>query len=124
MSAQVETAGIQLIDLTGAQARELFPGGAAWPDESVVCIAVEGERLVGHTSALPSQLIEGTVIADDKAGTSLAFRLVKHMEELLKNGGNEAVFAFAPDDDPKVGEYLSRVGYIQLPVTLYLKKLV
>lgn len=123
MSTEVKTPEIQLIDLTGAEARAMFPNGAAWPDDAAVCLAVEGERLVGHTSALPSQLIEGTVISDDKVGTSLAFRLVKHMEELLKSGGNSVVFAFAPDSDPKVGDYLSRVGYVRLPVTLYLKKL-
>lgn len=123
MATEVKALGIELVDLTGAQARAFMPDGPAWPDTSTVCLAVEGERVVGHSSLVTTVLIEGTVVAEDKSGTSLAFRLVRHMEDILKAGGNPAAFAFAPDDDPKVGEYLMRTGYVQLPVTLYLKKL-
>lgn len=124
MSAEVKAPEIELVDLTGAQARAVMPDGPAWPDESVVCLAIEGERVVGHSSILATNLIEGTVIVSDKQSGSLAFRLVRHMEELMKKGGNEAAFAFAPDENPEIGDYLSRVGYVRLPVTLYLKKLV
>lgn len=117
------TPEIQFLDLTGEQAREIMPEGPAWPNGSTVCLAVEGERIVGHSSILATNLIEGTVIVEDKIGSSLAFRLVRHMEELMKAAGNTAAFAFAPDDDPKVGDYLTRTGYVRLPVTLYLKKL-
>lgn len=123
MVAELQTPGIELYDMTGAEARALVPDGPAWPNDSTVCLALEGGKVVGHSSLVTTVLIEGTVVAESKSGTSLAFRLVHHMEELLKSGGNPAAFAFAPDDDPKVGDYLSRTGYIRLPVTLYLKSL-
>lgn len=123
MSTELRTPGIEFYDMTGAEARAILPDGPAWQNNSTVTLAIEGERVVGHSSILATNLVEGTVVSADKIGSTLAFRLLRHMEELMKAGGNEAAFAFAPDDDPKVGEYLSRTGYVRLPVTLYLKKL-
>lgn len=123
MSAQIKPA-IELKVLTGDDARNADPDGVKWPDGAPVVFAYEGDRVVGRSAILPVDVVEGTMVADDKRGTSLAFRLLRRVEGLYLQAGRTHAIAFAHNDQPEVGEYLERVGYEKSPLTVYSKQLV
>jgi len=127
MSAQIQPQ-IEFVEKVGADAREADPDGIKWPDPVVsapiVVFAYEGDRVVGRSAILPVDCVEGTMIVEDKRGTSLAFRLLRRIEELYRANGRTHAIAFAHDDQPEVAEYLERVGYRKSPLTVYSKQLV
>lgn len=127
MSAEIKPS-IELVEKAGAEARALDPDGIQWPNAQmsapIVVFAYEGDRIVGRSAILPVDIIEGTMVAEDKRGTSLAFRLLRRVEELYLQAGRTHAIAFAHDDQPEVGEYLERVGYEKSPLTVYSKQLV
>lgn len=127
MSAQIQPA-IELVEKIGGDARAADPDGIQWPNPvmsaPIVVFAYEGDRVVGRSAILPVDCIEGTMVAEDKKGTSLAFRLLRRIEELYRANGRTHAIAFAHDDQPEVAEYLERVGYVKSPLTVYSKQLV
>lgn len=127
MSAQIKPA-IELVEKAGEDARNIDPEGIQWPSAQmsapIVVFAFEGDRIVGRSAILPVDVIEGTMVVEDKRGTSLAFRLLRRVEELYLQAGRTHAIAFAHNDQPEVGEYLERVGYERSPLTVYSKQLV
>jgi GNAT superfamily N-acetyltransferase len=127
MSAQLEEepkteSGTIFRVLSGVEARPIDPDKIPFPDDSVVLYAFEGERIVGRTSIIHLPHIEGTWVAEDKRGTTLAFRLVKKIEEIIRDDGKGFAFAYAWDQQPEVSDYLQRVGYQRFPVTVFFKQ--
>lgn len=127
MSAQLKPQ-FEFVEKIGADARAVDPEGIKWPDPvvsaPVVIFAYEGDRIVGRSAILPVDCIEGTMVVDDKRGTSLAFRLLRRIEELYRAHGRTHAIAFAHDDQPEVAGYLERIGYEKSPLTVYSKQLV
>ena len=127
MSAQIQPQ-IEFVEKVGADAQAIDPEGIKWPETKpsavVVVFAYEGDRIVGRSAILPVDVIEGTMVAEDKRGTSLAFRLLRRVEELYLQAGRTHAIAFAHDDQPEVAEYLERIGYAKSPLTVYSKQLV
>lgn len=107
--------------LTGVEARSVDPSGLPWPDTSEVICAFEDGKLVGRIGYIFLPHMEATWVAEEKRGGTLAFRLVKAMEKLVAASGSPAVFAYAYDQQPEVGEYLQRIDYQKLPLTIWMK---
>jgi len=98
-------------------------GIATWPADTVGVLAIEdGKAVVGQTAVLNLPIIEGTIVAEEKRGTPLLFRLIKRVEELYLELGKTYSWAMAAT--PEVEAYLERLGYSKVPVTLYTKNLV
>ena len=97
-------------------------GVQQWPVDTIGVLAIEDETsVVGQTAILNLPVIEGTTVADDKKGGTLAYRLIKRVEELYRELGKTHAMALAAS--PEVEGYLERVGYKKLPVVLYTKEL-
>lgn len=110
--------------LNGTEARAADPQGQEWPDNTEAIIAVEDEKVVGFTAWLFLPHIEGTFVVPEKRHTSLGFRLVRNMEQLLAARNISHSFAYAYDRQPEVSDYLERLGYEKIPVSVWIKPLV
>lgn len=98
-------------------------GITEWPADTVGVLAIEDEKVVvGQTSILNLPIIEGTIVVESKRGTSLLYRLIKRVEELYLELGKTYSWAMAAT--PEVEDYLERLGYSKVQVTLYCKNLV
>jgi N-acetylglutamate synthase-like GNAT family acetyltransferase len=98
-------------------------GGTQWPVDTFGVLAIEGgEKVVGQTAILNLPVIEGTIVVDEKKGTTLLYRLIKRVEELYRELGKTHAWAMAAE--PEVEDYLERLGYHKVPVTLYTKELI
>ena len=93
------------------------------PPETLVLGAVEDGRVVGRIMLLQMLHLEGTWVAEDKRGSTLAPRLVKAAEELLVRCGSTHAIAYTPESNPQIGQYLERFGYSRFPVTTWQKSL-
>lgn len=100
------------------------PDGVRFLESAAVFAAfLPTGKLVGRTAIVPLYFIEGTYVDPEYRGTSLAVRLIKAVENHMRELGNESVLAMSRDADPQVGDYLSRFGYEQLPVSVWIKNL-
>lgn len=93
-----------------------------WPLDSIVAYCFDGEKIIGRMGIMSIKLIEGTWVAPDAAPTT-AFRMMKQMEAVLQHLGNTHAMALVYDEQPKVAEYLTRVGFERFPVTVFSKML-
>lgn len=131
MSAELKTSGIEFIEVGGIEARQFDPE-IEWPEDSRVVLAIENGEMVGRSSlsAIPMasilnfSFVEGSWVHESKRGTSLAYRLLKKVENVFRSNGKTHALAMAHDDQPAIGDYLIRFGYARLPVTVYVKQLV
>lgn len=112
---------MEFLLLDGEQASKV--DGVPWPADTVVLYGTEAGRMVARSAMMNLTVIEGSFVAEDKRGTSLAFRMLKEMETIFRAANKSHAMAMAADDQPEVAEYLSRVGFERLPVTMYQKKL-
>ena len=112
---------IEFIQLDGSEAREVDPLGTKWPDGTLVLYAVEQGEIVGRQAYLLLPHLEGSWVREDKRSSTIGYRLVKKMEEAVKESGYPVVFAYALDASPEVGEYLERMEYEKLPLSIYMK---
>jgi len=124
MATELQAPSIEFRVVTdGAEARALDPQGIPWGEGNAIVFAIENDKVVGRSAAIAFPLIESSWVAPEKRGTSLAFRLVRKVEEIQRGLGNEYVFAFAQNEQPEIGGYLLRNGYEEAPLKLYMKKL-
>lgn len=114
---------MEFLFLDGEQASQIDPTGITWPADTVVLCAVEGDQVVARSAILNLPVVEGSWVSPEKRGTSLAFRMLREVETIYRATDKTHSMAMAADDQPEVGEYLERVGYERMPVTMYTKKL-
>jgi|SRR5579872_3094129 len=76
-------------------------------------------RVVARACVISLPHIEGTWVSP---GHQIAgFYVLGAIEEAVKDAGASHAMAFAPNQNPKIAEYLQRLGYEQVPVTLWMK---
>lgn len=92
-----------------------------WPLDTMVLYVFENERVVGRMGVMSIKIIEGTWV--EPGQSTLAFRMMKQMEEFLKSVNNTHASAFVYDEQPQIAEYLKRVGFERFPVTMFIKDL-
>lgn len=109
--------------LNGDEARAIDPEGVAWPSDTVALFATEGAEIMARSAIIQLPVIEGSMVHPDLRGTSLAYRMLREIETILKAMGKTHAIAMAANDQPEVSGYLERVGYEKMPVTMYSKKL-
>lgn len=124
MVTELQVPTIEFRVLTGDEARLVDPEGIAWPASAAVVFAIENNRIVGRSAILGADIVEGTWTSPEKRGTSLAFRLIRRVEELYKAHGRTHAIAFVSTEQPEVAGYLERAGYEKSPLMVYSKVLV
>jgi len=67
--------------------------------------------------------IEGTWVREDLRSGRVGFRLVKLVEQFLSYIGRSYAWAFVSEATPEYAEYMERMGYIRVPVTVWTKNL-
>lgn len=107
----------------GLEARKI-DSSLEWPEEAHVVFAFEDGKVVARSSILPMPLVEATFVAPEKRNSTLAFRLFKEVEKLYLEHGKPVAMAMAMNDQPEVKEYLVRMGFKQMPLTLFTKNLI
>jgi len=95
----------------------------AWPFDSIVGYAYEGDRIIGRMGIMSVKLIEGSWVSPD-APPTIAYRMMKQVLVMLQSLGDTHSLALAYDGQPEVAGYLERVGFERFPVTMYNKVLV
>jgi N-acetylglutamate synthase-like GNAT family acetyltransferase len=131
VAAELKAPAIEFMIVDGAEAKIIDPAHLDWPDDSKVVFVVQDDNVVGRSSmfTLPMiailnlSMIEGTWIAEEKRGTSLAARLIKKVESVFRENGKTHAYAFAYDEHPEVADYLQRFGFQKMPLTIYMKQL-
>jgi GNAT superfamily N-acetyltransferase len=113
---------VEFIRLDGKEAREIDPEGVQWPDGTLVLYAVEQGEIVGRQAYLLFPHLEGAWVREDQRGGTLAYRLVRETEKTVEDGGYPAVFAYVLDSQPDVADYMERMDYKKLPLTLWMKQ--
>ncbi len=113
---------ITFTPVAGENARQFDPFGVEWPAHSIVVFAHEGDKVVARSAIVPVPHIEGTWVDESKRGSTVAPRLIKVVEEALRSQGATCAFAFTPDDQPEIGDYMERFGYKEQPMRIWLKE--
>lgn len=91
------------------------------PRKSIVVLAKDGSEAIGRIMLLAPAHIEGTWVAD-RARKGLVLRqLVGAIELEAAAEGIKELFAYSPNE--QVGDYLERLGYVKMPLTIYAKEL-
>lgn len=114
---------IEIKGLEGSEARVIDPQNVQWPDGSDVLYAVEQNAIVGRIGRIYLPIIEGAWVAEEKRGSSLAVRLMRSMEDLIKTSGTSHSFAHTYDGQPEIENLLARYGYKQMPLKIWYKEL-
>ena len=114
---------IQYELFTGLEARLIDPQEIPWPADSVVAYAIEDNEIIGRVGLLQFPHIEGTWIRDDKRNGFILMRLMNKVEEVLENENRASVFSFAESNNTEVQDYLKRLGYVEMPLKIFAKKL-
>lgn len=104
----------------------LMPVGqqVQWPIETAVVYAIEGDSPVGRMALMSLKVLEGSWVSDEKRGSTIAYRMMKMMEEFAARIGDTHLLALVYDEQPAVAEYLRRVNFERFPVTMMSKELV
>ncbi len=132
MAAELKTPLIEFIEVGGLEARKLDPLQMEWPEDSFVIFVAQDGDIVGRSSlsALPAAsilnypVIEGTWVREDKRGSTLAYRLLKKVEDVFIREGKTHAVAFIQDQQPEIGAYMARLGYEHKEVSMWVKQLV
>lgn len=112
--------------MMGDEATKVDPEGSAWPWDTFVLFARDGTgKIVGRITTMNLPVVEGTWTAEEYRGSTLAYRLLKQMEETMSKPpiSKPSSLAMAADATPEIADYLRRVGYEQVPVKLFVKGL-
>jgi len=111
----------------------LLPGSlnhlAQFPDDPIIfpqeflILAAFNEvgELLGRTMWVNLPHIEGTQVREDMEGTRVAYNLVSLIEEQIKSSGRDYTWAFVQDGDLDVENYMSRLGYLKVPIQVWVK---
>lgn len=95
----------------------------AWPADSIILYAYKDNKIIGRVGLMSIKFIEGTWAADEMRGTGLPVRMLRQMEKLILSLGNSHVFSMAADVQPEIKDYLERLDFERVPVTLLAKDL-
>lgn len=114
---------IEFRTVCGSDARSI-DGSLDWPDDAWVVFAIEDGEIVARSSILPMPLVEATFVKQEKRNGTLAFRLFKEVEKLYLEHGKPVAMAMALDSQPDIKEYLTRMGFEEMPLTLFIKNLI
>lgn len=99
-----------------------------WPPISHVLYAIDDDKnIVARMGLIQLPHIEGTWIREDHRNSLLATRMIAKIENLLIENNRTAAFAFIKNentDDVKIQKYMERLGYIELPLKVYIKALI
>lgn len=131
MATEVQAPEIEFVVVDGVDARALDPAHLDWPPDSKVVFVTQNDNVVGRSSmfTLPMiailnlNMIEGTWVAEEKRGTSLAARLIRKVESVFRENGKTHAYAFAYDEHPEIADYLQRFGFNKMPLTIFMKQL-
>lgn len=108
----------------GSDAARVDPEGIPWPADSIVVFALNGDGAIkGRAAVVILPHIEGTWVAESERGSPLAYRMVRRIEEILKESGRTHAFAFVEENRPEIRDYLVRTGYGVMPLTVLSKEL-
>lgn len=91
------------------------------PESSVALIAKSGDEIVGRMLLIAPAHIEGTWVKEGFRNGTVGIRMMRRMETEAVNINISRLFAYA--EDIKVEEYLARLGFKRLPVTVWVKDL-
>ena len=116
---------MQIEVITGAEMRQIpQPDNVEWPEDSLHVISRdENGELQARMSLVALPHIEGTWLAEPLRGTTAGARLLKRMEQEVKDLGRTHVIAFVLESDSKIADYLERMGYTKCPLLVYAKEL-
>lgn len=123
MAAELKSP-IEFRVLDGLAAREIDTEQIEWPADARVIFAMEGNEVVGRSSLVHLPVVEGTWVSQAKRGSTLAYRLLKKVEDVFRENGKPVAMAMAHDTQPEIADFLERFGFTRVPVTLYVKTLV
>lgn len=111
-----------------AEVRTLAPNEWEWldqtsltPDKAICVAAIDGGRVVGQIYLVNIAHLEGISIDEKYRGGILFHRLVAHAEEQARELGLTQVLAFAKG--AQMEEYIERLGYSKMPLTVWQKGL-
>lgn len=93
------------------------------PPEFMVIAGFDSKGLAARTSMAPLAHIEFTWVREDLRSGRVALQLVKELESAVASSGRTHVIAFAHNEQPEMADYLSRIGYTQMQVTVWEKNL-
>ena len=114
----------QIRVLTGPEMREIpQPDGVNWPEDSLFVCAFRDGQMVGRVGLIALPHIEGTWVAPEMRGTTLAARMFRRMEQEVKGLGRTHLLILLPEDDKTLDGYVARVGYERLGVSMWAKEL-
>lgn len=89
------------------------------PEHSIVIVAREDGKIVGRTMLIRPFHIEGTWVAEHKRKGLIGIRMLAKLEREAAKQGIKTVYAYALE--PKIEEYLMRMGYKQSRLTVWEK---
>lgn len=99
-----------------------------WPPNSHILYAIdENKDIVARMALIQLPHIEGTWIREDYRNGLIATRMIAKVENFLIEHQRTAAFAFIKNEnteDIQVQNYMQRLGYIELPIKVYVKALV
>lgn len=95
----------------------------SWPLDSIVLFAYEDGKVVGRIGIMAIKIVEGTYADPSKRGGRLPLELMKRMEAMQAYLGEPNINAPVYDEQAEVADYLTRVGFERVPLTLYTKLL-
>lgn len=91
------------------------------PASSIALVAMENDEIIGRIFLMAPTHIEGPWIRPDKRSGLLGAKLIAHAEERAKACGLTKLFAYAVDE--VIAGYLERLGYSQVPMTVWAKEI-
>lgn len=114
---------MEFLKLTGTQAR-LVDSTTEWPIDSLVIFAVEDEKIIGKVAILVLPHIENLEIDKNNKNGFLMKRLLEEAENVLRDFGRNCAASFIMNGNDDLTNYAERIGYKQLPATVWIKPLV
>ena len=91
------------------------------PDRSVVIVARNEAGIIGRSCIIAPAHIEGTHIEERYRGGTLLKQLIQCVEVEAKAEGISQLLAYS--DNCQVDDYLERLGYKQMRLTVWEKRL-
>ena len=82
---------------------------------------MDGSEVVGRMLLIAPMHIEGTWVKEGHRNGLTGMRLMSRMEKCAKDNGLTKIFAYAAD--PDIENYLQRLEYVRVPVTVWGKDL-
>jgi N-acetylglutamate synthase-like GNAT family acetyltransferase len=101
--------------------KEFEDGFTPDPSRSVVVVARNDSRIIGRSCIVAPAHVEGTCIAKAWRGGTILKQLMEAIEVEAKAEGISQLLAYAGDE--RVANYLQRLSYKKMPLTIWEKRL-